>query len=58
VQAGGDDVVSQHMDVVSMKQLMSAFTSVWSNGCDNEGKAVADEALVKLSTCLAEVKNK
>ena len=31
---------------------------MWSNGCESEGMAVADEALVKLSTCLAEVKNK
>jgi len=58
VEAGSVDVVLQHMDVVSVEELMSAFTTVWSNGCDSEGMAAADEALVKLNTCLTEVKNK
>ena len=53
VEAGSVDVVSEHMHVVSVEQLMSAFTNVWSNGCDSEGMAAADEALVKLHTCLA-----
>jgi len=53
-----DGSVTQHTDVVSVDELMSAFSSVWSNGCDSEGMAEADEALVALSTRLAEVKNK
>jgi len=31
VEAGSVDVVSEHIDVGSVEQLMSAFTSVWSN---------------------------
>jgi len=32
-----DGSVTQHTDVVSVDELMSAFSSVWSNGCDSEG---------------------
>jgi len=52
------DGMSDHMDVVFVKQLISAFASVWSNDCDSECMAVVDEAVVKLSTCLAQLKSK
>ena len=58
VEAGSVDVVLQRTDVISVEELMSAFTTVCSNGCDSEGMAAADEALVKLNTRLTEVKNK